>query len=422
MGRGNDAIPSWSGFNYQGKMMLLHVLESINQININNDKRKYAVELEKLEDFSIICDSRYKSFHQVKAYLSKNKWKDYEPAMDKLLKHKDESGNPTAKCYLTVAKEIENWDDSDNPYKVNIEVYKRKSKIIGVCDVRDEINEEISIYLKDESSDNVIEVVYAELCLFLDERIATLHRQKSKERDYTIDFADIIEVIEAAVEKDNVRNEFYLKEKIYEYIVENIEQSLNDLCKDECSSSLEICNEECAAKNGYEKIMKIVDYGKFCKILNPSKIKDWDNELALVNNFPSDKIQSEIYGLLYQSKTPEKVTGDNCAIYLQSEYSHAPNKQIIPTLLDLTRGVRKEQTLQNIFQNIIKNTDVIDVLEGNSITVIPGNYSGFLSQSKITSGWKKSYPDNVGGYYRDIELISIRELKENFKKNGGNRG
>ena len=131
--------------------------------------------------------------------------------------------------------------------------------------------------------------------MFLDERIATLHRQKSKERDYTIDFADIIEVIEAAVEKDNVRNEFYLKEKIYEYIVENIEQSLNDLCKDECSSSLEICNEECAAKNGYEKIMKIVDYGKFCKILNPGKIKDWDNELALVNNFPSDKIQSEIY-------------------------------------------------------------------------------------------------------------------------------
>lgn len=126
---------------------------------------------------------------KVKAYLSKNKWKDYEPAMDKLLKHKDESGNSTAKCYLTVAKEIENWDDSDNPYKVNIEVYKRKSKIIGVCDVRDEINEEISIYLKDESSDNVIEVVYAELCLFLDERIATevvaldrQHRQSVNDR------------------------------------------------------------------------------------------------------------------------------------------------------------------------------------------------------------------------------------------------
>ena len=73
MGRGNDAIPTWSGFNYQGKMMLLYVLELINQIGKDKDIDTYSVELEKTEDFCIICDSEYKSFHQVKAYLSKNK-------------------------------------------------------------------------------------------------------------------------------------------------------------------------------------------------------------------------------------------------------------------------------------------------------------------------------------------------------------
>lgn len=72
VGRGNDAIPTWSGFNYQGKMMLLYVLELINQIakDKNKDIDAYSVELEKTEDFCIICDSEYKSFHQVKAYLS----------------------------------------------------------------------------------------------------------------------------------------------------------------------------------------------------------------------------------------------------------------------------------------------------------------------------------------------------------------
>lgn len=76
VGRGNDAIPTWSGFNYQGKMMLLYVLELINQIakDKNKDIDAYSVELEKTEDFCIICDSEYKSFHQVKAYLSKDKW------------------------------------------------------------------------------------------------------------------------------------------------------------------------------------------------------------------------------------------------------------------------------------------------------------------------------------------------------------
>ena len=45
VGRGNDAIPTWSGFNYQGKMMLLYVLELINQIakDKNKDIKRRAV-------------------------------------------------------------------------------------------------------------------------------------------------------------------------------------------------------------------------------------------------------------------------------------------------------------------------------------------------------------------------------------------
>ncbi len=56
MGRGNDAIPTWSGFNYQGKMMLLYVLELINQIakDKNKDIDAYSVELEKTEDFFVL--------------------------------------------------------------------------------------------------------------------------------------------------------------------------------------------------------------------------------------------------------------------------------------------------------------------------------------------------------------------------------
>lgn len=165
---------------------------------------------------------------------------------------------------------------------------------------------------------------------------------------------------------------------------------------------------------------EIADYGQFCKLLNPSKVDEWDNELNLVENLSVDKIQSEIYELLYRSDTPEKVMGDNWGIYLQSKYSQAPSKQVIPTFLDLTRGARKERALQNIFQNIINNTDIIDILAGNSITVIPGSYSGTLSQAQITSGWKNSSPNKVGEYYRDIELISAQELKEKFEQNGGN--
>ena len=354
MGRGNDAIPTWSGFNYQGKMMLLYVLELINQIEQDKDEKIYSVELEKAEDFCIICDSEYKSFHQVKAYLSKNKWNSYSKAMDKLLQHRAESSNPTAKCYLTVAKEIEDWEDTSNTYNTSIELYKRSNKVVGVCEVRDEINKEIAIYLKNKKyTDKAIEVVYAELCLFLDDIIAKMHRQAFGIRKYIISFSDIIGLVEAAIEKEEVRKEFYLKERVYEYVMENIEKALNNLCEEECATSLENCNKVCAAKCGYEKIMEIIDYSQFCKLLNPSKREDWDNELALVENLPIEKIQSEIYELLYQSDTPEKVTGDNYGLYLQSKHSQAPNKQIIPTFLDLTRGAKKNRRCSVFFKILL---------------------------------------------------------------------
>ena len=57
MGRGNDAIPSWSGFNYQGKAMLLCVLQKINEIKKNGECiHLYEVELEKTEDYMVLKD------------------------------------------------------------------------------------------------------------------------------------------------------------------------------------------------------------------------------------------------------------------------------------------------------------------------------------------------------------------------------
>ena len=54
MSRGNDAIPTWSGFNYQGKIMLFYILKLMNQINKEEDGRVYSVNFEEIEDFCIL--------------------------------------------------------------------------------------------------------------------------------------------------------------------------------------------------------------------------------------------------------------------------------------------------------------------------------------------------------------------------------
>lgn len=422
MGRGNDAIPTWSGFNYQGKMMLLYVMNLINKLQEDHDERKYSVEVEKTEDFCIICDSKYISFHQVKAYLSKNKWISYSDAMDKLLKHRDNSTNPTADCYLMVARDVTDWNDGSNTYNSSVNLYKYNSKIVGVRDVKDLIMYEVNKYLTLKGyAEGMGEIVYGALCIFLDDCIASMHKQQFKKRKYSIDFSLFLNIIESALIGQTVREEFYLKEKIYDYIMENMEKALDNMCQDTCNNTLDSCNKSCAAKAAYEKIIDITDYSKFCKIINPSEVDRWDNSLSMVEMLPADKLQNEIYDLLYQSNSPEKVCGDSHGVYLKSKHSHAPNGQIIPTLLDLTRGFRSgKRALQKIFQNIIGNTDIIDILEGNSITAIPGGYKGSLSQAQITSGWRQNHPDKINQFYREIEIISSRELQDIFEEEGGN--
>ena len=94
--RGNEAIPTWSGFNYQGKVLLLYILKKINEISPLGTIGDYTVEIERQEDFVIICKGKSESFHQVKATLSKSKWSQHSKALDKLLENRNKSDNPTA--------------------------------------------------------------------------------------------------------------------------------------------------------------------------------------------------------------------------------------------------------------------------------------------------------------------------------------
>ena len=92
MSRGNDAIPSWSGFNYQGKIAILCALQQINQ---KANFKDYSIELEKQEDFTILKGEKAIALYQVKALLSKKKHRYYtlaappeESAAQKLLRHR----------------------------------------------------------------------------------------------------------------------------------------------------------------------------------------------------------------------------------------------------------------------------------------------------------------------------------------------
>ena len=61
----HTAIPSWSGFIYQGKVALLHVLKLLCEI----ENGHFSIQLDSLEAFAILKNgSEIYSLHQVKAH------------------------------------------------------------------------------------------------------------------------------------------------------------------------------------------------------------------------------------------------------------------------------------------------------------------------------------------------------------------
>ncbi|EMP2577409.1 hypothetical protein RGJ22_004290 [Serratia marcescens] len=75
-----DASPSWSGFNYQGKVALYYALKLINAEPVDTDLSNYSLMLESTEDFEIRHNEDPISFHQVKAYNSSS-YSEYSDAL-----------------------------------------------------------------------------------------------------------------------------------------------------------------------------------------------------------------------------------------------------------------------------------------------------------------------------------------------------
>lgn len=103
----HTAIPSWSGFLYQGKIALYYVLRllSSNQAQCNN----YTLQLDSLDDFAIMKDHEIVSIHQVKARRSNN-FSSYSAAFSEL---KDRANSYSCKkAFFHLAKEIADKDIS----------------------------------------------------------------------------------------------------------------------------------------------------------------------------------------------------------------------------------------------------------------------------------------------------------------------
>ena len=424
MGRGNDAIPSWSGFNYQGKMMLLCVLQKINEIKRSSESiNLYEVNLEETEDYMILKDGIVEKLYQVKATLSKSKWSQYTEALNKLIAHRTSAGNPTASCVFVVAKEIADWEEVLNPFRLTVTLYKYMSAVVTVDKVKDYIITEIEEYIANEGQSYLnIEAVYGDLCIFLDNKIAELHMQGAKNRKYRIPFEEIVNVILGALNKAEEEYQYRLKEETYKHIVQGIQSSMSSICGQVCNSNFADCDKNCAAKEAHRKILEVPNFNIYCKIINPEKVDGWDDYMSLLQRVPSEALEHRILYLFHKSNNCELIESNNSIVGMKSAFSANPKGMIIPTLLSLHDpfSSTRQGSLQCIFQSIRDNSDIYSYLVGNSIVADSRTFSGDISQAEISSAWSTVNENRVDVLSNSITILSLEDLLNWFMSEGGN--
>lgn len=351
----NDAIPSWSGYNYQGKMMLLLTLQMINKLIFDDDNKlcNWSVELEKKQDFVFINNNVVESLYQVKACLSKITVGGYEEALEKLIEDKEHSNNEHAKCVLISAENITDWDTNKNKYKDRVDLYKYRDNIVSILSVIDYINVELEVLLNIIKVNTAKEDIYLILCDFVDRKISQYHYE-GKKSSYNILFSEILDYIKCvSIDREEIEK-LKFKEYIYKHINKKIEEDTMDACE-ECESN---CKENCGILRNYE-LTRAVAVDEYIRYINPVASKEEPIESVFNNNIYTDNI-CEVYKVVDSNIISE----ENNLISFSHNYG---SLRIIPTIIQIkSSNVRTSNSLIKINQNeVYKGLESEFILSGD---------------------------------------------------------
>jgi hypothetical protein len=234
------ASSTWSGFVYQGKIAIYAVLKYINQLYPKIDEiKRLSLEIEYLEDFSILRDGEHVSIHQVKAKPTTNTIGSYNEAnlnlLGKLAKY-----NSIQEASLHTAVKIKEFtkDDVSNnlksfnvankkeelgKYKTKLfedgkfdEVYSKlkiscndgivpMERVIELKEIKNLIINELKVFYlkwdtekireKNGSQENVNHI-YSNLTYLIEDKVHKDHAKILIEEKIIIKFEDILNILE----------------------------------------------------------------------------------------------------------------------------------------------------------------------------------------------------------------------------------
>ena len=457
----NTAISSWSGYVYQGKVALYHVLK-----NINNNM--FTLQLDSLDDFAILDEqNNVISLHQVKA-KKENRFSSYEKAFRQLNYGGEVIGCDKLYFHLTQRISDKTIEDIENEFNPIIVYPYNINKFCEVDQIDNKIEEEITNlmrieYFSDDPSkfeneyaikvriylDNIIiknylrfiKLYMMEICLKLTNlmRIEYFSDDPSKfENEYAIKVRIYLDniIIKKLFEIHKIIHDGDLPETIAAYdrriefskFIEILSEDLNQknlgneyylykIKSDICRYYQEYCYENELSINTLIRMNDFISFFreleennliKFIKNIIPHRTFIFESLSDYKDNSPQqNEIKYVFLYIIHQiEKNPSYV--NNCLLQWKSD-----NKLFSPTCInDNSRNADRvcNQIIKNalstdldvLFKNQNLITDSISLESMTASHIIRNNYQDADKEYKHIMKWGK------------VSLVNIDDIKGEF--------
>lgn len=458
-----DASSKWSGFNYQGKVAIYTVLYLINHPEEADKKETedwglYSLEIEGLEDFSILKNNQYISIHQVKAYNSANTPSKLTNAFWGLIGKSIENNTVKKSCLHTLKevtklkkntevnieyiKKLEPDKEKEKNYKkayVGDEVllseafeklafyntHKSYKLCVPLEDINDLIINEVKTYYSEngyeayKQDEKHLEQVLNNILGKIDEHVYRRHNQELTQYDY-ISFNDVINYIKEV--PDTVSGNYNLYH-LKRYITDATLEYCSDCIDSEGESiDCDICNLKL-----YAEQLNSLDNLQFISFIRHLNISIELNKSNLSTN-EIMQIASQIKGyndLLNRIEENQNFKGiENNRITHQVNSSNYINTSVSHTKVSRKQKEAEARTIsQGILNNIDKDIELmisiedskglisydVDIESVRKLANKIGKSNNISTDEKIEKLLPQYDKMNV---FKDISVISHKKIDE----------
>lgn len=454
----DKASSSWSGFVYQGKVAIYTVLKYLNHYYPKIEEiKKYELEIEYLEDFSIIKEGKHVSLHQVKAKPDTNTIGSYNEAnlnlLGKLAKY------PTVEeVNLHTAVKIKPFEKEDI-YKglKGYDVSKKKKELANYKQLIFKEDQFGSFYSKLKISCNTGEIplervisideiknmILTEIELFYSKYENPRLRDQSitAENKYFI-YSNFINLIEEMVHKDHLKSldsqkilikfetflDILMNENVFSFdkktfsslLIHMIVDDFNDYCVDYGVKDDDITSHE-TWRNHLHFLNKFnpEDFYLLCRKLTPYIITEKSDKLSISdfrNLMQSDGVRdSFIHALVSFAKKVDMPKN------VESAYIIRDRKKVYALSTINRRGTNAHNTIgEQIYKNLNTNDKMFTMLfemDGYINSSINNVFTGSItrvqsddSSDVVTENDRKRTITEL----KTISFLEIDKLKEEF--------